>query len=148
MTSRELMKRAIELAKKSYDEGETPVGAVVSLNGEIVGEGRNRTEKNKNPLFHAEIEAINDACGRLKRARLNGCVLFTTLEPCLMCSGAILNARIEKVVFGAYDNNFGSVDSKINVLSGRFGKPPEIQAGFMENECGEILSGFFKNLRP
>lgn len=147
MTNRELMTRAIELAKEAAADGEVPVGAVVALNGEILSEGRNRREKGKNALYHAEIEAIDKACKKLGKWRLEDCVLYVTLEPCPMCSGAIINARIKKLVYGAYDLKAGSADSLINLFNLPYNHTPEIHAGFMENECRELLTSFFNNLR-
>lgn len=143
----EFMKRAIELAKISADEREVPVGAVVVMNGEIVGQGRNRREKSRNALCHAEIEAINDACGRLGGWRLWQCEMYVTLEPCPMCAGAIINSRIKKVTFGAYDKKAGSFGSVADFNSLPYNHKPEIVGGVDEEECASLLTGFFKNLR-
>lgn len=147
MTNRELMTRAIELAKEAAAEGEVPVGAVISKNGEIIAEGRNRRENGKNALYHAETEAINNACKALGGWRLQDCVLYVTLEPCPMCAGAIINSRISKVVYGAYDLKAGSVGSVIDLFNLPYNHRPEVQSGFMETECKELLSEFFKKLR-
>ena len=147
MTNRELMTRAIELAKEAASEGEVPVGAVISKNGEIIAEGRNRREKGKNALFHAETEAIYNACNDLGGWRLQDCVLYVTLEPCPMCTGAIINSRISKVVYGAYDLKAGSVDSVARLFNLPYNHCPEVQAGFMENECKEVLTEFFRDIR-
>lgn len=147
MTNRELMTRAIELAKDAAAEGEVPVGAVISKNGEIIAEGRNRREKGKNALYHAETEAINNACKALGGWRLQDCVLYVTLEPCPMCAGAIINSRISKVVYGAYDLKAGSVGSVVDLFNLPYNHRPEVQSGFMENECKELLTDFFKKLR-
>ena len=143
----EFMKEAIELAKISADELEVPVGAVVVLNGEIVGRGRNRREKEKNALCHAEIEAINDACKRLGGWRLWQCEMFVTLEPCPMCAGAVINSRIKKVTFGAYDKKAGSFGSVVDFNSLPYNHKPEIVGGVDEEECSSLLTDFFKNLR-
>lgn len=143
----EFMKEAIELAKISADEFEVPVGAVVVLNGEIVGRGRNRREKEKNALCHAEIEAINDACKRLGGWRLWQCELYVTLEPCPMCAGAVINSRIKKVTFGAYDKKAGSFGSVVDFNSLPYNHKPEIVGGVDEEECSLLLTDFFKNLR-
>lgn len=143
----EFMKEAIELAKISADELEVPVGAVVVLNGEIVGRGRNRREKEKNALCHAEIEAINDACKRLGGWRLWQCELYVTLEPCPMCAGAVINSRIKKVTFGAYDKKAGSFGSVVDFNSLPYNHKPEIVGGVDEEECSLLLTDFFKNLR-
>lgn len=147
MTNRELMTRATELARQAASEGEVPVGAVISRNGEIIAEGRNMREKGKNALYHAEVIAIYNACKALDSWRLDDCVLYVTLEPCPMCAGAIINSRISKVVFGAYDLKAGSVDSLINLFNLPYNHTPELQCGFMENECKEILTEFFASLR-
>ena len=141
------MKRALELAKEASGMGETPVGAVVVRNGEIVGEGRNGRESGKNALYHAEIAAINDACTRLSGWRLWECDLYVTLEPCPMCAGAIINARIKNVYFGAPDKKAGSFGSIVNLTDLPYNHKPNIVGGIMENECSEILSEFFKELR-
>lgn len=147
MTNREIMTRAILLAKEAAKEGEVPVGAVIARNGEIIAEGRNRRETEKNALYHAEIEAIDKACKALGKWRLDDCTLFVTLEPCPMCSGAIINARLKKLVYGAYDLKAGSADSVINLFNLPYNHTPEIHAGFMENECKELMTEFFKKLR-
>lgn len=143
----EFMKEAIELAKISADELEVPVGAVVVMNGEVVGRGRNRREKEKNALCHAEIEAINDACKRLGGWRLWQCEMFVTLEPCPMCAGAVINSRIKKVTFGAYDKKAGSFGSVVDFNSLPYNHKPEIVGGVDEDECSALLTDFFKNLR-
>ncbi len=143
----EFMKRAIELARISADEGEVPVGAVVVKDGEIVGEGRNRRELGKNALYHAETEAIDAACKALGGWRLWQCDMYVTLEPCPMCAGAIINSRIKKVVFGAYDEKAGSFGSVINFNDLPYNHKPELQGGVCEEECKALLSQFFKDLR-
>lgn len=135
------------MAKQSFDEGEVPVGAVVTIGNKVIGRGRNRREKGKNALYHAETEAINEACRRLGGWRLWECDLFVTLEPCPMCAGAIINARIKNVVFGAYDNKNGACGSVVNLFDSDFSYKPSYEGGFMEKECGEILTEFFKNIR-
>lgn len=143
----EFMQKAIELAKISESEGEVPVGAVVVRNNEIVGTGRNRREYGKNALYHAELEAIDNACKRLGGWRLWQCDLYVTLEPCPMCAGAIINSRIKTVYFGAYDNKAGSFGSVANFNMLPYNHKPEIIGGIMENECSTLLTEFFKKLR-
>ncbi len=135
------------LAKEAYKDGEVPVGAVVVKDGEIVGTGRNRREKGKNALYHAETEAINNACKTLGGWRLHQCEIFVTLEPCPMCAGAIINARLKKVTFGAYDKKNGACGSVTNLLIMDFNHKPEFEGGFLNEECSAILSDFFKSLR-
>lgn len=141
------MKRAIELAQLSALEGEVPVGAVVVKDNEIVGEGRNRRELGKNALYHAELEAIDNACKKLGGWRLWQCDLYVTLEPCPMCAGAIINARIKKVYFGAFDKKAGSFGSIADFNAIPYNHKPEIMSGIMEQECSSMLTEFFKNLR-
>ncbi len=141
------MEKAIELAKLSAKEGEVPVGAVIVKDDEIVSTGRNRREHGKNALYHAEIEAINNACKTLGGWRLWQCEMYVTLEPCPMCAGAIINARIKKLVYGAHDLKNGSCGSVINLFNLPYNHSPVLVSGVMEEECGAILSDFFKNLR-
>lgn len=141
------MIRAIELAKESALEGEVPVGAVVVKDGEIVGEGRNRRELGKNALYHAELEAIDNACKRLGGWRLWQCELYVTLEPCPMCAGAIINSRIKTVYFGARDSKAGSFGSVVDFNTIAYNHKPKIVSDVMGAECSAMLTEFFKNLR-
>ena len=141
------MRRALTLAQNCKNEGEVPVGAVIVKNGEIIAEGVNRRESNKNALCHAEIEAIDRACKTLGGWRLSGCDLYVTLEPCPMCAGAIINSRIKTVYFGAYDSKAGSFGSVEDFSRLNYPHKPEIIGGVMEKECEELLSDFFKTLR-
>lgn len=141
------MDRALTLAFEAAEKGEVPVGAVIVKNGEIIAEGRNRREEKQNALSHAEIEAINIACKKLKSWRLDGCEMYVTLEPCPMCTGAIINARIKTVVFGAYDSKAGSMDSVINLCDYPYNHKPEIYGGICEDECIAVMQRFFKGLR-
>ena len=143
----DFMREALALAAEAATEGEVPVGAVIVRGGEIIARGRNRREKDKNALCHAEIEAINEACNKLGGWRLPGCQLYVTLEPCPMCAGAVINSRIEKVYFGAYDKKAGSVKSVINLFELPYNHSPEVEGGILEEECAGILSRFFKELR-
>lgn len=144
---KEFMSEALRLAKISGDEGEVPVGAVVTIGDKIIGSGRNRREKGKNALCHAEIEAINEACKRLGGWRLWECDLYVTLEPCPMCAGAIINSRIKNVVFGAFDKKNGACGSVVNLFNESFSFTPLYKGGFMEEECKKLLQDFFKNIR-
>ena len=141
------MSAALVLAKEAYDDGEVPVGAVIVRDGEIIATGRNRREKGKNALYHAETEAIDNACKTLDGWRLPRCDLFVTLEPCPMCAGAIINSRIEHVYFGANDKKAGSVGSLINLFEIDYNHKPYFEGGIKEAECAEILSDFFRQLR-
>ena len=147
MTDLELMREALELAREAAADGEVPVGCVIARNGQIVGRGRNRREKGKSALAHAEIEAINEACETLGGWRLWECDLFVTLEPCPMCAGAIVNARIPRVVYGASDDKCGAVRSVCALFDMRFNHHPAVEAGLLEEECAALLQEFFKNLR-
>ena len=140
------MERALLLALQAAEDGEIPVGAVVVKNNEIIGEGRNRREKKKTPLAHAEIEAIHTAAEALGDWRLSGCELYVTLEPCSMCAGAIANARLSALVFGAYDEAAGAVISRENVFS-PFRNDVRVVGGFLESECRSLLTEFFTALR-
>ncbi len=141
------MRRALRLAQEAADEGEVPVGAVVVRKGEIVGEGRNRREKAKSALSHAELEAIQNACQNLGGWRLWECELYVTLEPCPMCAGAIVNARIPQIYFGAYDPKNGCVGSVANILELPLAFHPKYEGGILKEECSAILTSFFKRLR-
>lgn len=143
------MNEALLLAKKAGECGEIPVGAVIVRNGEIIATGLNRRETDKNALGHAEIEAIDSACRKLGCWRLDDCELYVTLEPCPMCAGAIINARLKKVIFGAFDKKMGSCsqESVIDLFNLPYNHRPEVWAGIMENECSKVLTEFFENLR-
>ena len=145
--NKKFMQRAIELAKIAANNNEVPVGAVIVKNGQIIAEGINMRESKQNALSHAEIEAINNACKKLNSWRLDDCEMYVTLEPCPMCTGAIINSRIKTLVFGAYDKRAGSIDSVINLCDYPYNHKPEIYGGICEDECLEILQDFFKKLR-
>ena len=147
MTDEELMRRALALAEESAREGEVPVGCVVTLDGRVVGCGRNRRETNKTALAHAELEAISEACRTLGGWRLWQCTLYVTLEPCPMCAGAILNAQIPRVVFGARDEKSGACGSLVNILRLPGCRQPEMTGGVLADECSALLTGFFRQLR-
>jgi len=141
------MEQALALAEQAAQEGEVPVGCVVTLNGEIVGRGRNRREVAKNALAHAEIEAIDDACRTLGGWRLWQCDLYVTLEPCPMCAGAIINSRIKRVVYGARDAKAGSCGSVTDLFAMAYNHRPQVEQGLLEEQCGGILTDFFRQLR-
>ena len=143
----QFMQKALELAKISAAEGEVPVGAIIVKGDEIVGTGRNRREYGKNALYHAEIEAIDNACKTLGGWRLWECDMYVTLEPCPMCAGAIINSRIKTVYYGASDLKAGSFGSVVDFNSLPYNHKPEIVSGVMEDEAKEMLSSFFKALR-
>ena len=141
------MKEAIKEAKKAFLKNEVPVGAVVVKNGEIISKAHNLCEKNGNPTQHAEILAINKALKKLNTNRLNGCELYVTLEPCPMCAGAIINARLDEVIFGAFDLKGGAVSSKVDLFNKGFNHKPVVFEGILEKECSMLLTEFFKDKR-
>lgn len=147
MTDKEFMQEALALAKQAADEGEVPVGAVVVKDGKVIATGRNRREGARNALAHAEIEALNGACEALGGWRLSGCTLYVTLEPCPMCTGAIINARVDRVVYGADDLKAGSCGSLTNLFSLPYNHSPLLERGILAEECAQILREFFKKLR-
>ncbi len=147
MSDSKFMLEALKLAKNAFKEGEVPVGAVIVFDGQIIAKGQNKREKEHNSLYHAEIEAINEACRILGRWRLEGCTLYVTLEPCPMCTGAIINSRIDRVVFGAYDEKAGSMGTLVNLCNFDYNHRPGITGGYMESECKKVLSEFFEKLR-
>ena len=143
----QFMRLALALAQEAADEGDVPVGAVVVRGETVVGTGRNRRETGKNALAHAEIEAIHRACETLKGWRLSGCELYVTLEPCPMCAGAIINARLDRVVFGAFDPKAGSCGSVVNLFDLPYNHRPKLEGGVLEADCARLLSSFFEQLR-
>ncbi|MBP3445803.1 MAG: tRNA adenosine(34) deaminase TadA [Clostridia bacterium] len=147
MNDTDFMKEALRLADEAALQGEVPVGAVITLGDRIVGRGRNRREKDKNALAHAELEAINEACRTLGGWRLWQCDMYVTLEPCPMCTGAIINSRIKRLVYGASDYKAGSCGSVVNLFDLPYNHKPEVTAGFMQEECAQKLTEFFKKLR-
>ena len=143
----QMMREALELAREAAAEGEVPVGCVITLDGRIVGRGRNRRELGKSALAHAELEAIAEACKTLGGWRLWQCTLYVTLEPCPMCAGAIINARIPRVVYGARDAKAGSCGSIVDLFSLPYNHKPQVEQGLLEAECSAVLSQFFQDLR-
>lgn len=147
MNDLEFMEEALKLAREAADEGEVPVGCVIVREGQIVGRGRNRRETGRTALGHAELEAINQACRNLGGWRLWECTLYVTLEPCPMCAGAIINARIPRVVYGAKDKKGGACGSVCDLFSMDFNHHPQVEAGLMQQQCQALLTEFFQNLR-
>lgn len=144
----EFMLVALKLAQKAYKKGEVPIGAVIVKEGKIIAKAYNNREKTQNAINHAEIIVINKACKKLKSWRLDGCELYCTLEPCFMCSGAILNARIKTLYFGAYEQKSGSASSKFNLFEDTgHNHKCEVVGGIMEQDCKKLMQDFFANLR-
>lgn len=141
------MRQALALAREAAAAGEVPVGCVIVREGVVVGRGRNRREEQRAAASHAEMEAIARANEALGSWRLDGCELYVTLEPCPMCAGAILNARIARVWFGARDRAFGACGGVTNLFMENFPHPPALVGGVLEAECQEVLSRFFAGLR-
>lgn len=141
------MKEALRLAKKAAAMGEVPVGAVVVQDGKVIARGYNRREIDQNGLAHAELTAIQQACKKLNSWRLEGCTLYVTLEPCPMCTGAIINTRIERVVLGATDPKGGAMGGVTDLLAHPWNHHPEVTKGVLEEECSTLLKDFFKELR-
>jgi tRNA(adenine34) deaminase len=142
------MEQALQEAKKAYDMGEVPIGAVIVRDGEIIARGHNLRETCKDPTLHAEIVAIREAAGKLGGWRLSGCELYVTIEPCPMCAGAIIQSRIDRVIYGAMDPKAGCAGSLYNILAdSRFNHRADVVAGIMEEECRQIMQIFFKNKR-
>ncbi|MGP4082836.1 tRNA adenosine(34) deaminase TadA [Pseudalkalibacillus sp. R45] len=142
------MKKAIEMAQKAASIGEVPIGAVVVKDEEIIASGYNLRETEQRSVAHAELIAIDEACKALGTWRLEGCTLYVTLEPCPMCSGAIVLSRVERVVYGACDPKGGCAGTLMNLLDEpRFNHQAIVTSGVLEEECGEMLSSFFRDLR-
>ena len=142
------MRRALELARLAMDGGDVPVGCVVTDHtGAVIGEGHNRREADGSAVAHAEVEAITAACRRRGSWRLEGCTLYVTLEPCPMCAGAILNARIGAVRYGAREPLSGCCGSVLNLFEENFGHRPRIYGGLLEAECAGLMREFFNRMR-
>ena len=141
------MNEALKQAEIAYEFGEIPIGAVITQNGKIISSAYNRRETGKNALYHAELEDIHKACEKLGGWRLWNCELFVTLEPCPMCAGAIVNARIPKVYFGAYDKKNGACGSYVDLMNTENNFRPEVTGGILEDKCSELIKDFFKKLR-
>ena len=142
------MREALALAREAAGAGEVPVGCVVAgPDGAVIGRGRNRREENADATAHAEVEAIRQACAALGTWRLEGCSLFVTLEPCPMCTGAIINARIPTLVFGARESQSGSCGSVIDRFQERYGHRPAVYGGVLAEDCAALLRSFFQDKR-
>ena len=142
------MKLAYKEALKAFEEDEVPVGCVIVKDDKVIARAHNRKEKKNCAIFHAEIECINKATKKLNNWNLKGCELYVTLEPCMMCTGAIVNSRIDKTYYGCKDPKGGALVSNINLMDIKnLNHYPETEGGLMENECSELLKKFFKNKR-
>mgnify|MGYP000873264378 CR=1 FL=1 len=148
MTDQErFMKEAIRQAKKARALEEVPIGCVIVHEGKIIARGYNRRNTDKNTLSHAELNAIRKASKKLGDWRLEGCTMYVTLEPCPMCAGAILNARVSRVYFGARDREMGACGGVMNLFMEDFPHPPALVGGVLEAECAQVLREFFRGLR-
>ena len=147
MEREDYMLEALVLAREAYEAGEVPVGCVIVKNGQIIGRGRNRREEKQSALSHAELEAIEDACRATGGWRLQGCQLYVTLEPCPMCAGGIISARIPEVYYGAKDEGFGAVGSILNLFEENFRHHPKVIGHILEADCKAILQDFFVQVR-
>ena len=147
MSDEELMQTALDEAKIAASLGEVPVGAVVAKDGEIIARAHNRRELDQDALAHAEVLCIQQACQKLGSWRLSGGELYVTLEPCPMCSGAIINARLDRVVYGAKDEKAGCCGSVADLFVMPFNHTPIVRSGVLEEECSQLLSRFFAELR-
>lgn len=147
MEHQDYMARALALAEAAAERGDVPVGCVIVKDGEIIGEGRNRREENGDATAHAEMEAIRQACAHVGSWRLSGCTMYITLEPCPMCAGGIINARIDQVRYGAKEDKMGCCGSVLNLFEERFNHHPKIYPGTLEADCGKTLRRFFEKLR-
>lgn len=148
MTHEAYMGRALELARAAMEDGDVPVGCVVTdADGNVIGEGRNRREADGNAVAHAEVEAISRACRARGSWRLEGCTLYVTLEPCPMCAGAVLNARMAAVRYGAKEARTGCCGSVLNLFEEGFGHRVRVYGGLRAEECGALLAQFFQKMR-
>ena len=148
MEKEKYMRQALKEARKAFDKEEVPIGAIIVKDGKIIARAHNLKESKKNTVCHAEILAIEKASRKLDAWRLEGCEMYTTLEPCSMCAGAIINSRIKKVYIGTMDEKTGACGSVLNLLKDfKFNHKVEIETGILEDECRNILQEFFKKLR-
>ena len=147
MTDEQLMQAALEEARAAAALGEVPVGAVVAKDGEIIARAHNLRESGKNAIYHAELLAIDAACKALGGWRLWQCELFVTLEPCPMCAGAVMNSRLKRLVYGAFDDKNGACSSVVNLFEERFTHIPFVRSRILMEQCGGVLTEFFRELR-
>ena len=147
MEREDYMREALALAREAFEAGEVPVGCVIVKHGQIIGRGRNRREEKQSALSHAELEAIEDACRATGGWRLQGCQLYVTLEPCPMCAGGIISARIPEVYYGAKDEGFGAVGSILNLFEENFRHHPKVIGHILEDQCKALLQDFFIQVR-
>ena len=148
MNDTHFMKEALQEAKKALDKDEPPVGAIIVKDGEIIARGHNLREALKDPTAHAEMLAIKAAAGSLERWRLSDCTMYVTLEPCAMCAGAMVLARLHRLVYGANDPKAGAVNSLMNLVSDeRLNHQVEVESGVLAEECGDLLRDFFSSRR-
>ena len=138
---------ALKQAQKAKEKDEVPIGCVIVKNGKVIARGYNLRETKQNSLLHAEIIAINKACKKLNNFRLEGCELYVTIEPCVMCAGAIIQSRIKKVYYGATDDKYGAVQSVAKTFDIPSNHKVEYESGLLEEECSQIVKIFFKELR-
>ena len=141
------MSLALVRAKEAFDDGEVPVGCIIVKDGTVIGSGRNKCEKNNDATAHAEMLAIRDACESLGDWRLDGCTMYVTMEPCPMCAGAIINSRIDELVFGVRDTQKGAVGSVVDLFSENFGRKVKVYPNVLENESRSLLKTFFEGIR-
>ena len=147
MYQEEFMLKAIDLAKRARSENEVPIGAVIVKDNKIIGSGYNKRENSKNALSHAEIIAINEACENISNFRLENADIYVTLEPCAMCAGARVNARLKNLYFGAFDKRFGAVGSKLNVLDSGLNYKVNFSGGYFEEQIVKMMRDFFVKIR-
>jgi len=148
MDREKYMEMALELAQEAAESGDVPVGClIVDDSGNIIGRGRNRRVENSDATAHAEIEAIRQACANIGDWRLEGCTMYVTLEPCPMCTGAIINSRIPKLIFGAREPLSGSCGSVIDLFCESYGHSPAVYSGVLADECADVMKRFFKKMR-
>lgn len=147
MTHEDFMREALSLAREAGETGDVPVGCVIVRDGEIIARGRNKREQDQNALAHAELAAIEEACRVLGGWRLSRTQLYVTLEPCPMCAGGIISARIPEVYYGAKDNGIGACGSVLNLFEESFRHRPKLVGGILQQECRDVLQSFFETLR-